>query len=374
VEERIRVSQVPDFHFEFEELKEFRAHLTDILSERELRLVSALERSVGDRWAADHKQRIAADFEEASPEMWANLRHKLREDVESAQQDFRARLYANLPESTPIERSLTAIEKGLSQATTSRALFDSKNVSMKILTKFDNLFLLDHAGQARQWPNEPDIAGLFEMARDQSLEVLRMFSACQLREKTDHIVPDDPLTQQLIGPAAMEIYEASFQRVIEQKYIEAVRIREVSRNRARIPSWMLVSYVMLGTPKFMKIVRHPYLSMLLLVVVTIVWIFYQHGGFDAQINTVRGWVMVAVKWFVEKLLMRKPQKKKTKKRTQPKVTMGDEEMPRLFADADGSQLRLPMIKAKSSITLPQNARRRGTAILKSPVIINLEPI
>jgi hypothetical protein len=372
VEERIKVSQVPDFHFEFEELKEFRAHLTDILSERELRLVSALERSVGDRWAADHKQRIAADFEEASPEMWANLRHKLREDVESAQQDFRARLYANLPESTPIERSLTAIENQLSRATTSRALFDSKNVSMKILTKFDNLFLLDHTGQARQWPNEPEIAGLFEMARDQSLEVLRMFSACQLREKTDHIVPDDPLTQQLIGPAAMEIYEASFQRVIEQKYIEAVRIREVSRNRAQIRPWMIVLYVLLGAPKLITVIKHPYISLPVLLVALVIWVLYQRHVLDAPITAVRNWGTVALKWTVDKLLAGRARKRK--KRAKPRAVIGKEDHELPAAEADRARRSLRIVRAKSTAAImPVGRRQEAFLRQRKPGTFNPEP-
>jgi hypothetical protein len=314
VQRRIATSRPADWALQFEGLENLVPKMDNLVNEKEEKLIVDFAKSVAQKWSAIQKEAIAEDLEAASPDMWPNLRAKLRANVQQAQEEFLERVTVNTRPGRRLDTHLTSIECALGRATHARALVASSNIGMKMQKHFDKRFSCDESGNPRTWTEDTDIAKLYEAARKECLEMLHRFAACQLREKTDRIPPNDPLTGTLIGISAMELIEEAFKRESEKKWINAVRVQDSNRNRTQVPVWMMILYGVLGIPKVIAAVKHPWISMgILLMVLLVVWLF-QKGWLDRPIEVVKLNGVRVARWVVAKIVQKPKRVRKGRKK------------------------------------------------------------
>jgi hypothetical protein len=315
VQRRVAASRPPGWSLQFEGLDLLLPRLEKEVNEKEGELTVAFGKLVAEKWIAIQKDAIAPDLEEAAPDMWQKLRAKLHENVQQAHDEFKTRVLANVRPGRRIETHLTNIETALGRVVRDRALAATRDISAKIQARFEKRFSCDESRAPRTWSEDTDIAKLYEAARQECLGILHTFATCQLREKTDRIPPNDPLTGVLIGNSAIELIEETFKRESEKKWINAMRVQDSQRNRTKVPRWMMAAYVVLGLPKAISAFRHPWMAILLLVAVFAVVAMFENGWLDRPIEISKACALRSARWVVGKIV--KPKRRPKRARTRP---------------------------------------------------------
>ena len=264
---------IMNFEWEFDS-NNFEDVLHARLNSRLEEMIRQLEEKIFNDAANPYKESIDKDLAEAEPNMWEILRKKMNDAINQTSKEINAIIKKNC---TDDKKCSSRIQERFHRATTSRVLIASRYVAQKMNMKFDEKFRQDENGKTRIWNPDDDVSSIFEDARQRGINVLRMFSACQLREPGDKIPPNDILTQQMINPITAQGLEDKFNDQIEKVYVDAVRIKESKRIRVNIPRWMMVLFAYFGYPKIIFLLKHPSSIIFIIAAGAIFYLLYRFG-------------------------------------------------------------------------------------------------
>lgn len=307
---------VHNFEWEFD-TSNFETTLQNRLNKKMTDLIKDLEDSVLSTDLGPYKDSIDKDLNDAPTDMWKTLRQKMNSSIKKAQDEVTEIIAKN----TVIERHCSKrINERFHRATISRILVASRYVPQKMSLKFDEKFRQDENGKTRDWRPDDDIPLIFEEARQSGINVLKMFTQCQLREPGEPIPPNDTLTQQMINPITAQGLEDKFNDQIEKVYIDAVRIRESKKIRINIPMWMWILFAYFGWSKILFLFKHPILILFIIAFAVLLYFMYKKGYLAIIYNYLKEYSMQAASYtlnFIDektgKKLGNKEHKRKKKK-------------------------------------------------------------
>ncbi|OHT01778.1 Protein SEY1 3 [Tritrichomonas foetus] len=299
---------VRNYEWEFES-GSFDEKLKQRMESKLEEMIKQLEDTIFSDCSNDYKESIDKDLESAPPNMWEILRNKMNESIKKTNSQINEIIQKN----TVTERKCSSrISERYHKATISRVLVASRYVQQKMNLKFDEIFRQDKEGKTRSWNPDDDVCTIFEEARQAGIGVLRMFTACQLRQPGEKIPANDILTQQMINPITAQGLEDKFNDQIEKAYIDAVRIKESKRIRINIPTWMWVLFVVFGYPKIKYLIYHPVFIIILIILMGILYFAYRKGYLSIAYNYLREYATKGVKTGV-KFIKGKAGKKKNRR-------------------------------------------------------------
>lgn len=315
--DQVQKDIVRNYEWEFD-TSNFEPSLQNSLNKKLTELIKSLEDSIIKADLPPYKDSIDKDLNDAFPNMWEELRKKMKSSINKAKEEVKEILSKN----TVVERKPSNhIDEKFYRATISRILVASQYVPQKMNLKFDLKFRQDENGKTRDWKPEDDIPLIFEDARQSGLSVLKMFTQCQLREPGEPIPPNDILTQQMINPITAQGLEDKFNDQIEKVYIDAVRIRESKKIRINIPMWMWILFAYFGWSKILFLFRHPIFILFVVAFAALLYFMYKKGYLQIIFNRAKEYSMQGASFvlnFIDEKTGKKLPKgehKKKKKRT-----------------------------------------------------------
>ncbi|OCH93787.1 protein SEY1 [Obba rivulosa] len=159
----------------------------------------------------------------------------------------------------------------------------------KLRTYFEERFRYDEQGVPRVWRPDDDIDGAFKKAKDQTLELIPLYSRISPIDKSLEYTlpsePSDPLTstEEFDFPSTLVIFSETkaqdlgtrFRRDADAHYVEAKR--STVSSVAQIPYWMYGVLVVLGWNEAMAVLFNPLYFAMLLCMAGSAWIIVQLG-------------------------------------------------------------------------------------------------
>ncbi|KAH0794748.1 root hair defective 3 GTP-binding protein [Histomonas meleagridis] len=283
--------------------EEFETKKSEFISKKVQELTGVLEDEIYNKHITEYQKEIDDDLNQALPDMWEILRQKMHNVI----QESRSEIEGILKENTIEMNYSNDIEKRYHKITVARVLNASRYVKAKMNLRFEEKFKRQD-GNTRKWTPNVDIQSLYEEARESGLNVLKMFSMCQLRSEGEHIPARDPLSQQIIHPINVQRFESEFNETIHKEYVNAVRIQESYKVKNKIPIWMIILIVIFGIDKLRYAYSHPTFSLVILILIGIIFVLYSKGYLSEVLYKVR---VLIIKCFesVYKLFFGKEKKK-----------------------------------------------------------------
>ncbi|OBZ83027.1 Protein SEY1 [Choanephora cucurbitarum] len=131
---------------------------------------------------------------------------------------------------------------------------------LKLRNQFEDKFRYDDKGVPKVWKPEDDIDIYFRKARDETLDVIKLYAQVDLSQDKDFNIDatdDFDFSQSLrVLSEAKQIDIANrFKRESDAFYLEAKR--SVVSTTAKVPTWVIGLMIFLGWNEFMAIVKNP---------------------------------------------------------------------------------------------------------------------
>ena len=137
---------------------------------------------------------------------------------------------------------------------------------MHVQRRFEEAFRYESPGQVpRVWRPGVDIRAVFTAAKDITERFLAALQ-CAVIDGTEHV---------LLSERDHKALREQLQQRMSAAYVDAVRVQDAARMRARVPPWLLVLLVVLGWNEMMMVLQRPLLLLLVLLVVPMVVIGYR---------------------------------------------------------------------------------------------------
>ncbi|KAF9816747.1 hypothetical protein IEO21_03909 [Rhodonia placenta] len=267
---------------------------TDWSYDDELNLLKEEVRSLADQCRRDEtkkmvnviernfKKQISEPLEIAlnkpEPDMWDRVLTVFRQTLEKAESSYLAK--AKSFDCTDEENATSLATLKKRAWLTLRGKVDEQTTDAAFLTKlrahFEERFRYDEHGVPRVWRPADDIDGAFKKARDQTLELIPVYSRIQpIDPSLEYTLPSetsDSLTgsDEFDFPSTLIIFTETkildlmsrFRRDADAYYVEAKR--STVSSVAQIPYWIYMVLVVLGWNEAMVVLFNPlYFTMLL---------------------------------------------------------------------------------------------------------------
>ncbi|KIY50144.1 root hair defective 3 GTP-binding protein [Fistulina hepatica ATCC 64428] len=241
-----------------------------------------------------------------APGMWDKVLKTYRETLDKAEAAYlsKARSFNctddenSVALSTLRERAWRALRSKIDEQTADAVMLG------KLRGFFEERFRYDEHGVPRVWKPDDDIDGAFTKARDQTLELVPLYSSISPSDKSLEIKLPIPEAVSTIDPMASDDFDyvaslvvftevkaleltTRFRKDADAYYVEAKRSTVASISQ--IPYWMYGILVVLGWNEAMAVLFNPlYFTMLLIMLVTAYIIVQLHlvGPLFQVLNTV----------------------------------------------------------------------------------------
>ncbi|KAF5355429.1 hypothetical protein D9758_006402 [Tetrapyrgos nigripes] len=279
-----------------DETEEGKAHWS---WEEELSLLKEEVGSVADQCRKDETKKMVNQIErnfkksitepvelalhKAAPDMWDSILKAFKETLDKAEATYlsKARSFNCTEEENTT--AIASLRKRAWQAL--RAKIDEQTADAVILGKlrghFEERFRYDEHGVPRVWRPEDDIDGAFKKAKDQTLELIPLYSKITPQDPSlSYALPEDAiasstdssdLVEEFDFEASLTVFSETksldltnkFRRDADAYYVEAKR--STVSSVAQIPFWIYVVLVVLGWNEFMMVLFNPLYFMFLLI-------------------------------------------------------------------------------------------------------------
>lgn len=139
---------------------------------------------------------------------------------------------------------------------------------LKLRESFEDKFRYDSKGVPKVWKPEDDIDAYFTKARDETLQLLPIYSKiAPLEESLPEIQDDEELdfvaSQTILTDGKMHQITNRFRREADAFFIEAKR--SMVSSIAQVPPWLFVVLIVLGWNEFVTVLTNPlYLTLVII--------------------------------------------------------------------------------------------------------------
>ncbi|KAF8070100.1 RHD3/Sey1 [Lyophyllum atratum] len=233
---------------------------------------------------------IELALNKANTDMWDHILRTFKETLEKAEATYSAKAISfNCTEEENVT-SLASLRKRSWLAL--RAKIDEQTADPVILGKlrahFEERFRYDDQGVPRVWKPEDDIDSAFKKAKDETLELVPLYSKISpVDSSLKYTLPSEPSdalsTDDFDFPATLVVFTETktleltnkFRRDADAYYVEAKRSTVASI--AQIPYWMYGVLVVLGWNEAMTVLFNPLYFAFLLVALASAYAIVQLG-------------------------------------------------------------------------------------------------
>nr|GAT44302.1 predicted protein [Mycena chlorophos] len=275
-------------------------------------LVSLKEevRSVADQCRKDETKKMVNQIErtfkkqisepielaltKAAPDMWDDILRTFRQTLDKAEASYLTKATSFNCTDEENATSLAVLRRRAWQAL--REKIDEQTAEPVMLAKlrghFEERFRYDATGVPRVWKPEDDIDGAFKVAKDQTLDLIPLYSKIQPTDSSlEYALPADSLAAPTDGSssedydfaATLVIFSETkgleltqkFRREADAYYVEAKRSTVASI--AQIPYWMYGVLVVLGWNEAMAVLFNPLYFAFLLIALASAYAIVQLG-------------------------------------------------------------------------------------------------
>ncbi|KAJ7873867.1 RHD3/Sey1 [Mycena olivaceomarginata] len=237
---------------------------------------------------------VELSLNKAAPDMWDDILRTFRQTLEKAEASYLAKATSFDCTEEENASSLAALRRRAWQAL--RAKIDEQTAEPVILSKlrghFEERFRYDEMGVPRVWKPEDDIDGAFKKAKDETLDLVPLYSNIQPTDPSlEYTLPADSIalpTDSLSGEefdfaATLVVFTETraieltqkFRREADAYYVEAKRSTVASI--AQIPYWMYGVLVVLGWNEAMAVLFNPLYFTFLLFFLAAAYFIVQLG-------------------------------------------------------------------------------------------------
>ncbi|KAG5652873.1 Dynamin-like GTPase that mediates homotypic ER fusion [Sphagnurus paluster] len=233
---------------------------------------------------------VELSLNKAKPDMWDGVLKVFRESLEKSEATYLAKAKSfNCTEEENVS-SLATLRRRAWQAL--RAKIDEQTADPviigKLRTHFEERFRYDDEGVPRVWKPEDDIDTAFKKAKDETLDLVPLFSKISpVDSALEYSLPSDtvdPLSNEEFDfPATLVVFTETkaieltnkFRRDADAYYVEAKRSTVASI--AQIPYWIYAALVVLGWNEAMAILFNPLYFTLLFVALASAYAIFTLG-------------------------------------------------------------------------------------------------
>jgi hypothetical protein len=234
---------------------------------------------------------VELSLNKPSPTMWDNVLRIFRETLDRAESSYLTKAKAFNCTEEENTHSLAAVRQRSWQAL--RAKIDEQTADPVIISKlrshFEERFRYDEQGVPRVWKPEDDIDGVFKEAKDQTLELIPLYSKISPIDKSlEYTLPSTADSLSSIGeefdfPSTLVIFTETkaddlgkkFRRDADAHFVEAKR--STVSSIAQIPVWMYGVLVVLGWNEAMTVLFNPLYFTFLLIALASSYAIIQLG-------------------------------------------------------------------------------------------------
>ncbi|KAJ3890955.1 RHD3/Sey1 [Lentinula edodes] len=279
--------------------------------EEELELLREEVQSVADQCRKDETKKMVNTIErnfkkqisepielalnKGSPNMWDEVLKAFRQTLDKAESTYLIKATSFNCTEEENTYSLAALRRRAWQALRSKIdeqTADSVFVG-RLRAHFEERFRYDEQGVPRVWKPEDDIDGVYKKAKEQTLELIPLYSKIvPLDSSVAYVLPPDALSSSDSGSSLEEALDfesslvvfsetkaldlaAKFRKDADLAYVEAKR--STVSSVAQIPFWMYGVLLVLGWNEFMMVLFNPIYFMFLLMAAAAVYLIIQLG-------------------------------------------------------------------------------------------------
>ncbi|KAJ4487445.1 root hair defective 3 GTP-binding protein [Lentinula lateritia] len=267
--------------------------------EEELELLREEVQSVADQCRKDETKKMVNTIErnfkkqisepielalnKGSPNMWDEVLKAFRQTLDKAESTYLIKATSFNCTEEENAYSLAALRRRAWKALRSKIdeqTADSVFVG-RLRAHFEERFRYDEQGVPRVWKPEDDIDGVYRKAKEQTLELIPLYSKIvPLDSSVAYVLPPDAISSSDSGSSLEEAFDfesslvvfsetkaldlaAKFRKDADLAYVEAKR--STVSSVAQIPFWMYGVLLVLGWNEFMMVLFNPIYFMFLLM-------------------------------------------------------------------------------------------------------------
>ncbi|KAF8825019.1 hypothetical protein HHX47_DHR7000026 [Lentinula edodes] len=279
--------------------------------EEELELLREEVQSVADQCRKDETKKMVNTIErnfkkqisepielalnKGSPNMWDEVLKAFRQTLDKAESTYLIKATSFNCTEEENTYSLAALRRRAWQALRSKIdeqTADSVFVG-RLRAHFEERFRYDEQGVPRVWKPEDDIDGVYRKAKEQTLELIPLYSKIvPLDSSVAYVLPPDAISLSDSGSSLEEAFDfesslvvfsetkaldlaAKFRKDADLAYVEAKR--STVSSVAQIPFWMYGVLLVLGWNEFMMVLFNPIYFMFLLMAAAAAYLIIQLG-------------------------------------------------------------------------------------------------
>jgi hypothetical protein len=234
---------------------------------------------------------VELHLSQAQPDMWDKILTVFRETIGKAETSYIAK--AKSFDCTDEENNVALATLRRRAWLTFRSKVDEQTADNAILAKlrgnFEERFRYDEHGVPRVWRPDDDIDGVYKRAKDQTLELIPLYSRIKPRnpavEYTLPSEPADPInsTDEFDFPSTLVVFSdmraldlsTRFRREADAYFVEAKR--STVSSVAQIPFWMYGVLVVLGWNEAMVVLFNPLYCVALVIALTSAYFIVRLG-------------------------------------------------------------------------------------------------
>ncbi|KAJ3860174.1 RHD3/Sey1 [Lentinula novae-zelandiae] len=279
--------------------------------EEELELLREEVQSVADQCRKDETKKMVNTIErnfkkqisepielalnKGSPNMWDEVLQAFRQTLDKAESTYLIKATSFNCTEEENAYSLAALRRRAWKALRSKIdeqTADSVFVG-RLRAHFEERFRYDEQGVPRVWKPEDDIDGVYRKAKEQTLELIPLYSKIvPLDSSVAYVLPPDAISSSDSGSSLEEAFDfesslvvfsetkaldlaAKFRKDADLAYVEAKR--STVSSVAQIPFWMYGVLLVLGWNEFMMVLFNPIYFMFLLMAAAAAYLIIQLG-------------------------------------------------------------------------------------------------
>ncbi|KAJ3808833.1 RHD3/Sey1 [Lentinula aff. lateritia] len=279
--------------------------------EEELELLREEVQSVADQCRKDETKKMVNNIErnfkkqisepielalnKGSPNMWDEVLKAFRQTLDKAESTYLIKATSFNCTEEENTYSLAALRRRAWQALRNKIdeqTADSVFVG-RLRAHFEERFRYDEQGVPRVWKPEDDIDGVYRKAKEQTLELIPLYSKiAPLDSSVAYVLPPDAISSSDSGSSLEEAFDfesslvvfsetkaldlaAKFRKDADLAYVEAKR--STVSSVAQIPFWMYGVLLVLGWNEFMMVLFNPIYFMFLLMAAAAAYLIIQLG-------------------------------------------------------------------------------------------------
>jgi len=240
------------------------------------KMISNIERTIKKQMS----ESIEHSLNQATPDMWDNVLRTFKDTLGKAEATYLGKATSFNCTEEENTTSLAILRKRAWQAL--RAKVDEQLADVTFLAKlkarFEEKFRYDKEGVPRVWKPEDDVDGVFRVARDETVQLIPLFSKIKPKDSslefslpsdsddstlTDEGEFDFDATLVVFTEAKQADLSTRFRRDADAYYVEAKR--SMVSSIAQIPTWIYGVMVVLGWNEAVAVIRNPIYFLLLLM-------------------------------------------------------------------------------------------------------------